>query len=137
MNIDDSNGMADMVKNPSHYELEGLEPYPMKTKEELREIRERNYDTWFKRFVKKQDLVKRIEVSNEQGYMAYVLNVHDYRDRRDKRMAMDPLFIKKLQTYLHGYKVSVDEGVTERMVFGITTKRSYYKIKISWADSEA
>ena len=27
MNIDNSNGMADMVKNPLHYELEGLEPY--------------------------------------------------------------------------------------------------------------
>ena len=27
MNIDNSEGMADMVKNPSHYELEGLEPY--------------------------------------------------------------------------------------------------------------
>lgn len=26
-------------------------------------------------------------------------------------MAMDPLFIKKLQTYLHDYKVSVDERV--------------------------
>ena len=109
----------------------------MKTKEELKEIRERNYDAWFKRFVKKEDLVKRIEISNEQGYTGYVLDVDNYRDRRDKKMVMDPLFIKKLQAYLQDYKVSVDEGVTERMVFGITTKRSYYKLKISWADLEA
>ena len=47
----------------------------MKTKEELKEIRERNYDIWFKRFVKKEDLVKRIEISNEQGYTGYVLDV--------------------------------------------------------------
>ena len=71
----------------------------MKTKEELKEIRERSYDIWFKRFVKKKDLVKQIEISNEKGYTGYVLNVHDYCDDRDKRMVMDPLFIKKLQTY--------------------------------------
>ena len=105
----------------------------MKSVEELKEIRERNYDAWFKRFVKKKDLVKQIEISNEQGYKSYTLNVHDYHDSRDKRMVMDPLFIKKLQTYIHGYKVSVDEGVIEGMLFGIKTKRSYYKIKISWA----
>ena len=105
----------------------------MKTKEELKEIRERNHDIWFKRFVKEEDLVKKIEIANEQGYTAYVLNVHDYRDSRDKRMIMDPLFIKKLQTYLHGYKVSVDEGVIEGTLFEIKTKRSYYKVKISWA----
>ena len=105
----------------------------MKTKEELREIRERNYDAWFERFVKKKDLVKQIELSNEKGYEGYVLNVDDYSDDRDKRMAMDPLFIKKLQIYLHDYKVSIDEGVIEGRLFGITTKRSYYKIKISWA----
>ena len=105
----------------------------MKTKEELKEIRERNYDIWFKRFVKKKDLVKQIEILNEQGYKSYILNVHDYSDSRDKRMVMDPLFIKKLQTYLHDYKVSIDEGVIEGGLFGNTTKRSYYKIKISWA----
>lgn len=104
----------------------------MKTKEELKEIRELNYDIWFKRFVKKKDLVKRIEISNKQGYTAFVLNVHDYRDIRDKRMIMDPLFIKKLQTYLPDYKVSIDEGVIEGMLFGIESKRSYYKINISW-----
>lgn len=27
MDIDNSEGMTDMVKNPLHYELEGLEPY--------------------------------------------------------------------------------------------------------------
>ena len=105
----------------------------MKTKEELREIRERNYDIWFKRFVKKKNLVKQIEISNEKGYKGYVLDVHDYSDSRDKKMIMDPLFIKKLQTYLHDYKVSIDEGVIEGRLFGITTKRSYYKVKISWA----
>ena len=104
----------------------------MKSVEELKEIRERNYDTWFKRFVKKKDLIKQIEIANEQGYKTYVLNVHDYRDSRDKRMIMDPLFIEKLQTYLHDYKVCVDEGVIEGMIFGMRTKRSYYKIKISW-----
>lgn len=31
----------------------------MKTKEELREIRERNYDIWFKRFVKKKILLSK------------------------------------------------------------------------------
>lgn len=105
----------------------------MKTKEELKEIRERNYDIWFKRFLKKEDLVKKIEVANEQGYMAYVIDVKNYHDRRDKKMIMDPLFIEKLQTYLQDYKVYVDKGVIEGRMFGITTKRSYYKIKISWA----
>ena len=105
----------------------------MKTKEELKDIRERNYDIWFKRFVKKKDLVKQIEILNEQGYKSYILNVHDYRDYRDKRMLMDPLFIKKLQAYLQDYKVSVDKGIIEGMLFGVKTERSYYKVKISWA----
>lgn len=131
MNIDKCKESDDMVNNQLHYELERLEPYPIKTKEELREIRERNYDIWFERFVKKKDLVKQIEISNGQGYKGYVLDIHEC-DSRDKRMAMDPLFIKKLQTYLHDYKVSVDEGVKEGMLFGIKTKRSYYKVKISW-----
>ena len=133
MNIDKCKESDDMVNNPLHYELERLEPYPIKTKEELREIRERNYDIWFERFVKKEDLVKRIEISNKQGYTGYVLDVDNYRDRRDKKMVMDPLFIKKLQAYLQDYKISIDEKVIEGRLFGITTKRSYYKVKISWA----
>ena len=105
----------------------------MKTKEELKEIRERNYDIWFKRFLKKEDLVKKIEVANEQGYKAYVIDVKNYHDSRDNRMIIDPLFIEKLQTYLQDYKVYVDKGVIEGRLFGVKTKRYYYKINISWA----
>ena len=105
----------------------------MKTKEELKEIREQNYDIWFKRFVKKEDLVKKIEVANEQGYKEWVIDANSYRDSRDNRMIMDPLFIEKLQTYLQDYKVSVDERVIEGTLLGVKIKRSYYKVKISWA----
>ena len=59
----------------------------MKTKEELKEIREQNYDIWFKRFVKKEDLVKKIEVANEQGYKEWVIDANSYRDSRDNAVS--------------------------------------------------
>ena len=104
----------------------------MKSKEELNEIREKNYRKWFERFFKAKQIEKNIEISNEKGFTTYTINPENYIDDRDKMMIRSEMFVSLLKEKLPGFNVFVVEGTVPYTILGIELQRSYYKVKISW-----
>lgn len=93
-------------------------------REELKQEREAAYEVWFERWYNKNELEKKIEIANKQGYTSYVINYPNNRSR-DYRMMSNQKFLTKLSQKLKLKAVEKEE----KNIFGTTFKKVVY---ISW-----
>ena len=94
---------------------------------ELEKTRLKNYKVWFERFIKKENLDREIEISNEKGFTGYSIPLNGLSER-DKRMAQQETFINLLEKRYIGLKIKREVETT--YIFNI--KRTEESVLISW-----
>lgn len=93
-------------------------------KEKLKQERDVAYDIWFERWYNKNNLEKKIEIANKQGYTSYVVK-YPNNQSRDYHMMSNQHFLTKLSQKLNLKAVEKEN----KNIFGTTFKKVVY---ISW-----
>lgn len=114
----------------------------MKLIDQVKNIQEESFETWFKRWYAKQNLDKKIIQSAQQGFSGFRITITDYYESKndfskkrkyENRRLRDERTVEKIRKELgEGFDVTYKKDVQKSKIVSLEVTRTGDWIEIRW-----
>lgn len=114
----------------------------MKLIDQVKNIQEESFQTWFTRWYAKQNLDKKIIQSAQKGYSGFKIGITDYNESKndfskereyENRRLRDKRTIEKISNELgEGFDVNYKKDVQKSKILSLEVTRSSDWVEIRW-----